>query len=408
MKRFFLLFILFTPALSSAEDACPKARVPRDILDCALRLHPEIRAAQAAVLAAQEGVSTSGQRPNPEMTSQIVRGGPADSRFTYGELNFTHIFELGGKRSARIARGRANFEQSQANLLAVREEAFTSTWLVLHRLRQIRDRLALLDEALGVYGRVVKQYADRPALSPELTVSRRIFELAQSDLALKRATLEIQADAAAREVERAIGRALTEGEPLPEKRRDWPETPDNAHDQPAEGGALARAQAGVEEARSFQDTARSLAWPEFRAGPTIERQTGAGGFSAYGVNFGLGLPFYQRNGAGRLQADRDAERARLTLAAVDHEQRDLREGALYAYRRSVAALAALPDAAAVNAGHDETERLFARGVVAAPLLLEAHRQRLDLAASQDERELATVENYARLQALRGRLTEGAP
>ena len=408
MKRFLLFFILLAPALAKAEDACPKVRAPRDILDCALRLHPEIRAAQAAVLAAQEGVSSSGQRPNPEVTSQIVRGGPADRRFTYGELNFTHIFELGGKRSARIARGRANLEQSQANLLAVREEAFMGTWLVLHRLRQIRDRLALIDEALTVYGRVVKQYADRPALSPELTVSRRIFELAQSDLALKHAALEIQADANARAVERAIGRNLAADEPLPEKRREWPETEDNAHDQAAEGGALARAQAGVEEARSRQDSARSLAWPEFRAGPTVERQTGSGSFSAYGLNFGLGLPLYQRNGAGRIQADREAEHARLTLTAVDHEQRDQRESALYAYRRSVTALTALPGEQAVNAGHVEIERLFARGVVSAPLLLEAHRQRLDLAASQDERELAAIENYARLQALRGRLTEGAP
>ena len=408
MKRFLLFFILLAPTLSKAEDACPKARTPRDILDCALRLHPDIRAAQAAVLAAQEGISSSGQRPNPEVTSQIVRGGPSDRRFTYGEFNFTHIFELGGKRSARIARGRANLEQSQANLLAAREEAFTGTWIALHRLRQVRDRLALIDEALAVYGRVVKQYADRPALSPELTVSSRIFELAQSDLALKRAALEIQADADSRAVERAISRNLAADEPLPEKRLEWPETGDNTHDQPPEGGASARAQAGVEAAKSRQDSARSLAWPEFRAGPTIERQTGSGAFTAYGVNFGLGLPIYQRNGAGRVQADREADSARLILAAVDHEQRDQREGALYAYRRSVAALAALPREEVVSAGHDETERLFARGVVPAPLLLEAHRQRLELASSRDERELAAVENYARLQALRGRLTEGAP
>ncbi|MBI5246840.1 MAG: TolC family protein [Elusimicrobia bacterium] len=403
-----LFCLLLSPLGSRAEvTPCPRALAPKGILECALQLHPDIRTAQTGVQADQEGVAAAKQRANPELNSQLVTGGPADRRFDYAEFNFAHVFELGGKRSARAARGEAELERGQAELLAARESVFSETWLALNRLGQIRDHLALIDEALFTYARVVKDYASRPALPPELSVSRRVLELAQAGLTLKRAELQIEADAAARSVERAIGRVPAPDDVLPNRDRVWPELPEEWSAEPLTGSHLSRSKAEISDALSRRREAGAAAWPDFRLGPTIQRQTGSGYYTAYGVNFALSLPFYQRNAAGRRQADFETRRAELGLAAMEREERDERERAVVAYRASVSALKAMPSETSVSAQHEEIERLFARGLVTAPLLLEAHRQRLDLAEGRDERELAALAAYARLQALRGRLTEGA-
>jgi hypothetical protein len=163
----------------------------------------------------------------------------------------------------------------------------------------------------------------------------------------------------------------------------------------------------VKAARAESEAASAVAWPDLRLGPTLQTQNSPGqSFNAAGFNLAVGLPFYHRNAAGQRQAARNAERAALAMAAVDRKQRDVREHTLTAYRLSVAALSEMPSDRVQEEHHREIETLFERAGVPAALLLESHRQRLDMTASRDELELSAVGAYARLAALRGKLTEG--
>ena len=94
---------------------------PHEVLACALENHPDIRERQAALAQAMSLSSQASQRVNPELTSQGVRGGSGETRFTYLELNFAHTFELAGKRPARLARSQASAARATAELEGVRK-----------------------------------------------------------------------------------------------------------------------------------------------------------------------------------------------------------------------------------------------------------------------------------------------
>ena len=410
MIKLFSTVLLLAASQAGAAPDCSRVSTPRDVLTCALENHPDIRERQAALAQAMSLSGQASQRVNPELTSQGVRGGSGETRFTSLELNFSHTIELAGKRPARLARSQASAARATADLLDARESVFRATLRAIRRLRQIVRELAAIDSALATFTRVDRQYRARLRLSPEQTVTLHVFELARADQSLQRTRLEGEAEAERRELQLAVGHGVAlDLAGMPARKSDWPRIEDPEKDLPLAGAAVEAAHADVDLAAADRQAAAGAAWPDVRLGPTIQMQRSPSqDYNAAGFNLAVGLPLYHHNAAGKTSAELGLRTAELIRVDVERSIRSQRELALFRYRAAMAALGAGPSDEALDKSHAEAEQLFERGLIHVTLFLETHRQRLDLIRGQNESELAALDALSRLRALEGRPFEVQP
>ena len=83
-------------------------------------------------------------------------------------------------------------------------------------------------------------------------------------------------------------------------------------------------------------------------------------------------------------------------------QRDLY---LKRYERAVTSLMKLSSDGDTEKKHQETKRLFDRGLISVSLLIESQRQRQEFVTIKNEQELNAIEALARVRALDNRLFE---
>ncbi|MBI5203237.1 MAG: TolC family protein [Elusimicrobia bacterium] len=391
--------------LAAAAAECPALHQPSDVLVCALENHPDVRIARAGGAEGAAFESLARQRPNPELANQSVWGKNGPDRLQYSELHLTHTFELGGKRAARLDQAAGLASTKRAALLGVRERVYLETWLALLRLRQLRDEIGYLSATLGAYARIIERFRARPRLAPEQDVSLGLFEMAENDYRMKRTALEGERLVLAAELERALGRALPDApELLPARRRTWPSL--TASSAPVTGAAVKTAEAEVSVALAGERAAKGAAWPDLKLGPTFQSQRQGGqDLRAFGNNLSLVLPLYHRNGGGREAAGLALRRTEIAREAVILEARDQRSVWSARYQAAVAALGDSLSAASVADRDARKDRLFEQGLITVPLVLEAHRQRLEWTSGQHEAERVAAEALIRVRALDGRLFE---
>ena len=229
-----LLFSFVSPSLYA--NVCEQLNSPRNILDCALISHPEMKVGEAGVKAAGALESVAKQRPNPEVNSQTVWAKTYGKPYFYTEYNFAHTFELGGKRDARIEKAKSDLLREEANRLDAKEQVYLGTLINLFRLRQLKDEIETVNDALTTFAKIQTQYRARPRLSPEQQANLRLFELAEEDYRMRLIPLETEVNFHLKSLEIALGKAyVPEGSALPEFRKNWPTLP-NASDE-SDGGA---------------------------------------------------------------------------------------------------------------------------------------------------------------------------
>ncbi len=411
IKRNWVAAFWFSGFLLCAEsahgDACEKLNSTQAVLSCALERHPSARVSALATEQAIEATSVAKQAPNPELNSQSIFGGETSNKF-YSEFNFTHTFELGGKRDSRIKRAAAEVKLIQALQVKSQEEVYLESLIALYRLRQIQEEIGAIDDALQTFTKIAKQYRARPKLSPDQRASLRIFEMAEQDYKMKRSPLEVETDLHLRELELSVGQNFVpQASTLPKRRKAWPLLPStSAENSKIRGTKLLEAEALLARARADLEVARSAAWPDLKIGPTIniQRQTNQS-YEAYGFNFTLPLPLYHRNAAGEIYASKGLERASLARIAAERESEDQKAYFRKRYQSAVGALTQSASAAEIAKKHDEVEKLFSQGFLNGMVLVEIHRQVSDFTKTQNEQELAAVESLVRYYALEGKFFE---
>lgn len=398
--------LLLLPRVSSA--GCEPLRSAADVLACALVSHPDIRITAASIDQAQAGIYAASQRPNPELDGKSVWGKAGDERYRAMELNLAHTIELGDKRGTRRTMAAVIVQARGAEFLQVQERVFLDTWLALVRLRQLRDESAFLNETLEAYTRIIKRLRERPRLTPEQEVSLGLFEITENDNRLKRTALEGERRVLLREVERAVGRPLpAHAELLPARRNTWPTLPFSS--EAVSGSEVRAAEADVAAAGADARAAGSQAWPDLKLGPTLENQRQGGQkLNAFGGNLSLTLPLYHRNAGGRAAAELGLRRAEIAREAVTLEARNRRDILIARYHDAVAAIQNSLSPESVAERDTRMDRLYDQGLIAAPLVLETHRERLDWTKSQHEEELVALAALGRVRALEGRLFEEVP
>lgn len=389
-------------------NPCESLNTPQEVIDCALVNHPDMRFAQAGVAAAQSLDSVAKQRPNPEVNSQTVWASTYGRPYFYTEYNFAHTFELGGKRNSRIENAKAELRKEEAGKIGSTEKVYLETLLALFRLRQLKAEILTVDDALDTFTRIQRQYRSRPRLSPEQQANLRLFEFAENDYKMRRIPLEAEVDYHLKRLQISLGRAFTpSGDSLPKFRREWPTLPHLPSSETISGSDIKLAEARLKVLTTELSLAKSVAWPDFKIGPTVAIQNSLGqNYAAYGFNFIIPLPLYQRNEAGIAYSNSAIKRSEIGLEASRKESYIEREHFEHKYNRAINALKTTPTEAELNKKHEEVEGLFTRGLIPGNLVIELHRQIHDFTKTYNEQELAAAEALSRVYMLEGKLPEG--
>lgn len=415
-KRLPLLYLLFILPLllittlidgKAFANNCPSLKSPKEVIDCALINHPGIRISEAEIQAVKTLDEVAKQRPNPEVNSQTVWSNTGGVPYFYTEYNFAHTFELGGKRDSRIAKANAELNKEQANKLATKERVYLETLLALFRLRQLKNEISTVQDALDTFNQIQKQYRSRPRLMPDQQATLRLFELAGSDYKMRIIPLQIELEHHLRRLEISLGRTFNPtDESLPKQKKDWPTLPTVSKQKDLNGASIRVAEADLKLAASDLSLAKSIAWSDFKIGPTYEIQKSPGqNFNAYGFNFILPLPFYHTNEAGKSYSNLEIKKNEIVLDIVQREALEEREHYGHIYERAVEAIKGSPSPNELHKKHEEVEGLFSRGLIPGNLVIELHRQIHDFSMTLNRQETAAAEALTRIYILEGKLPE---
>ncbi len=379
----------------------------QDILNCALKNHPDIIGLKYERLRDQKLVDIAKQRPNPEIESRLLGGKSADDTSFNTETILLTTWELGGKRKARINQATVLGNKPIVNTLQTKESIALQTVLALYRLRQIRSELSQLDEAIATFNKIQRTFQARPKLAPEQEVSSASFDLAREDYQLQKTSLIQEQSELKYFLELATGNAFSILQRyLPPFKSRWPKLQSEADISNIHNSTIALAKLDQAIAQSEIQVARSKVWPDLKIGPTLDTESLTNSTKAIGgVGFSIPLPILNRNKgekafaeAEKLRSDTNLE---LTLRKISIERRTQ----LQRYSTAIRALKQSPAVSQLSSKHESIESLFEKGLVPSTLVIEAHRQLNDIVKTRNEQELTAIDALWRIYIIDGRLSE---
>jgi cobalt-zinc-cadmium efflux system outer membrane protein len=408
IKLFLLLFLLahFLPFAATAQDPCGSVKTAQDILDCAINHHPDVQISEASLKRDEILKKIAKQVPNPELESSILSGQPGAPEGVFVDVGLMQTIELGGKRKNRIKQAIATGTLTQAQLLESKELTALNTVLALYRLRQIRFELAAVSEVTTTYQHILKNYTSRPKLAPEQEVSSSVFDLAFDEAKLKKATLLQEQGSLVQFLILATG--LSEKQillHLPGSKGNWPKFVLDSQETNL-NSEIAKANADKAIAEANLKLSKSNAWPDFKVGPSFQTQTGVTGQqSSAGINVGFSLPILSQNRAGIEYAKKDYAKSLLSQKLVTDKNQNERVKQIQRYQQALKSLHQIKSGAFINAKHENLEKFFDEGLISSSLVIETHRQMIDVTESRNIQELTALDALWRLYILEGKLTE---
>lgn len=405
-KGYWFLFVVGLLLLTRLAGAdCLELKSSQDILDCALGSHPAVLQAQTRSAQGQSLEAVASQRPNPELDANTVFGSSQGMSVVNSQVVLAHTFEMGGKRGSRIEKAQAEREVITTEVLKAKEEVALSVVAALFRLRQLKGEIGALNEALYTFTQIKGQLKSRPKLTPEQRVAFSIFKLAESDYTLRRTSLEGQERSLLKLIEVAIGKPFQiKNELLPQAKEKWPEIQESEDIQAFSGSDFSRLRAELKSAQADLSLAQSDSWPNLKIGPEFQAQTQGGiAYQAFGLSLALPLPLYQANGGGRTYATLGLGRAETALHSGSDLLKTERNRELAQYHAALKALQQASTLREVEKEHQSVEELFKGGLIQSSLVIEAHRQIVDLTRNVNEQELAAIRALWRIYAIDGRV-----
>ncbi len=411
MKKALVLCVslFFSPVLAFAEPQNCAFKKTQDILDCALQNHPEVVQSKASLERDLALKKIARQRPNPELESKIISGNEAGTSVLTTETSLLHTLELGGKRKFRIREALAQGELAQASLLESQELTALNTVLALYRLRQIRSELAYIKESLTTFDRILRQFKSRPLLPPEQAVSLSVFDLAKQEYQLREKSLLEEEQGLETFLEVATGTSFSKiAGFLPEQKRSWPKISlavDEKNAVVTSGSEIKKAEADLKKAEAGLKLAKSNAWPDFKLGPTVETGTlGHKDSVAVGGSVAIPLPLLNLNRGEKAYAALEKARA---FSSLEHTRKKVSSERIKQVKRYQNAVQVLSRVhfQDLNQKHHEVERFFDKGLVPSSLVIESHRQLLEITKSFHEQELTAIDSLWRVYVIDGEIFE---
>ena len=406
LNLYWIFGLLFIGAENTfAQMPCEHLNSAKAVAECALSRHPAMLRQEASQKIGESLEKLARQRPNPEAEVQSFFGENQNETATNHQINLSHTFELGGKRSGRMNVAKAEALGISSQALHTKEEIYMNTTKTLYRIRQIHSEMKILDEALETFGKIQKQFKSRPRLGPEQEVSLSVFQLAQGDYQLRKNELLTEEQALETSIELAIGKPLPHNDSvLPPVKKQWSSIQDGGDYQGSEF-RLAQAELKLSEARL--NLAKGESWPNVKIGPSIQQNDdGFVSYWQYGFNISLPLPLYHTNKGERTIAALELDRANLNLEYKRKELDNEKKILTSQYQNAVQSLQQFGSSQEIEQRHRKIDQLYERGVVSSSLVIEAHRQMLDFTKNQHQQEIHAVEAWMKIRALEGKLFEG--
>lgn len=382
-------------AQAATSTSCAQVNNYKELVQCLRDTSYTVKSSNSRLKASGDDLKTSQQWINPELEAEkTVKD--ADTSETSAALMFT--VRLGGKRQALSNEYDGIYQKEQhQNQMSV-QVARLNHMMQLYRLNQLRREIAIEDETVKTYTKVIRQY-QRPKLSPENEVTSSLFNMAISDHKMKLASLKANEDMLFDQLTAVTGLSKAEIiKHLPGQKKDWPVYSLRA--DKSETLDVKIAQSELKIAESQLEKAQGSAWPDLRIGPAFKQVQANNQTETFtGVALSMPLPVFNLNGN-----QKSAETHRLNAAKLDFENAQIqsqinRDGLVRKYNALVENLKNTVSSNAVENNHHKLEKQFFNGMISGVLVIEAHRQLIEFEERRNQAELDAIESLGRLYIL---------
>lgn len=400
MKKTAIILTLIVSSQSQA--ACPEPfKSGLEAYQCILEQSPSIQALRFRAEENQALTAKAKQIPNPELDAGLQFTGEKKL-----EMSLLQPLEIGGKRGARVERAQAESSLLSAKDLETRIEASNIALESLIRLRQLKIESDLVKESLSILDRVNRKLKSRPALAPEQRTTLRLFSTFEKTLRFRQLNIERDFQKTNAFIEGAIGRPLTKSDNISvETFKKWPSL--DIGTSSVQTAALKISMAELELAKSEVKEAQSESWPEFRVGPSFERDPEQSETS-WGVKVGLTIPLWNLNGAGK-----DLAKARMNSAQATHEATKSQQISQFnvlqkQYTDLTKILSETEPVSEIVRSTKDSERLFDRSLIAPASLIEMYRSTFELIEEIHRNETQAMLTWATVENLKGTFPKELP
>lgn len=396
------LSIAFQPVFSAETASNCQPNSYADFVKCAEKSSSDIRISEQQVQSASKLEDAAQQWVNPDLDVDSVWKG-SDKTETSAALLFT--LRLGGKKDALVSEARSEIQRAQASRDLSVNQTRLEIMLSLYRLSHLKTEIALGNESVNTFTKIVDQFQKRPALSPEQDVSLTVFKMALSDHQLKLTQLQADQEKLVQGLSAVTGiskEAILKS--LPFRKEKWAEV--SVEGDIEASPQMRQAVADLKLARSQKDRAESEAWPDLKLGPSMKLTKDNGETTTFvGVGLSLPIPVLTTNSGNRqyrsqklIEAELVADQSRKKLSASRSEL-------VNRYNKMIASLKNSLSVKALEERHEKVERQFFKGLVSSPLVIEAHRQLFDLEERRNASELEALETYGRILIMDNKFSE---
>ncbi|MFZ3230227.1 MAG: TolC family protein [Pseudobdellovibrio sp.] len=401
--KFILMVLIFSQQVfadSAAKNCNPQNY--NDLVRCAIEQSSEISISNQQLKAAAGLEDATTQWANPDLDVESVQKGSEKSE-TSASIVFS--LDLNGKRSARAAEARAEYKKAQTvNTVSVSQTKLDLI-LRLYRLSHIKTEIKIEQEAVETFNKIVGQFQKKPALSPEQEVSLSIFRMAMSDHELNLAALASEDEKLIQELVTSTGLSKELfNKNLPAKKSTWPQLA--SQNKEAQSPQMLIAQSELESAKSFKEKTDAEVWSDVKIGPVIKQVKDSSSSENYvGVALSVPLPLFNLNGAGKKYSQQKLVEAEMNYSLTSKKIPALRAQLAKKYENIVSSLKKTISTKSLEDKHNQMERLFFKGLVSSPLVIEAHRQLIELEQKRNAFELSAIETLGLLQIIDNNFTE---
>lgn len=397
----------FSQNFENKTYVCENMQTAKQLFKCLLEHHPRVSAQLEELKSSEFGIELGSQRPNPSINAQTIAGTRYGQNVAETSVQYVHTFELGGKRAARIERAEAERDLVKADFFSTTAGLNLEIASRLYQLQQNEREITLVDETILTFKKILKTYSSRPALSPEQKVSKNVFEFALKDyenrknnLLITQAELQTYFNALSLV---SFSKVLELSKNL---RFDIKKTEQKFADilknKKSNSFDIQLVDAQLKIAQAELATQKAATWGDLEVGPTYQyRYEEANGYPLVGVGISLPLPLYNQNSGGKEKAFTNVKSLEYMKNFQTRKIQEEWDSIEHVFRQTIENMKGQPSRSEMEQKHNELEGLFYRGLVSSSLIVEAHRQMMDLTLSQHQQKLKSLELLSRAFVLSG-------
>lgn len=393
--------LLFTSNTQAARSDCSINNYS-DLVGCSELRSKNLQITNQKQKTAEQLEIAASQWVNPEIDVESVSKN-SDIREQTATIYFN--LSLGGKRSAQVSQARAEYDKASVLNELEKQSERLSLMLSYHRLGHLKSEIKIEEESVATFSKVIKQYQERSALSPEQDVSLTVFKMALADHELNLVKIKSDYENLLSEIMITTGFGKeTILKNLPKSKSDWLKIEQNA--DTLQSPQVKLAQYEVNLAKTQKSMANAESWPELKVGPTFQRnKQGSETENLAGFSLSMPLPVFSWNGGGRELAHQKVIESEMSFDLEKNKVSALRQQLVNKYVSTTEILKNTLSSKTVTENHEKLERQFFRGTVPSSLIIEAHRQLYDLESKRNKSEIIAIESLGQILIIDNKFSE---